>query len=63
MSFKPLHQLLRVASHLLDQAATEVRTADLEPVAENIDRGALASRGLGYEKLDQLTMEVLLGVR
>jgi len=32
-------------------------------LAENIDRGALASRGLGYEKLDQLTMEVLLGVR
>jgi xylose isomerase len=32
-------------------------------LAENIDRVALASRGLGYEKLDQLTMEVLLGVR
>ena len=27
------------------------------------DRIALASRGLGYERLDQLTMEVLLGVR
>ena len=24
---------------------------------------AIASKGLGYEKLDQLTMEVLLGVR
>jgi len=24
-NLKPLHQLLRVASHLLDQAATEVR--------------------------------------
>src|SRR3954470_512684 len=32
-------------------------------LAENIDRAALASAGLGYEKLDQLTMEVLLGVR
>jgi xylose isomerase len=32
-------------------------------LAEPIDRVALASRGLGYEKLDQLTMEVLLGVR
>jgi xylose isomerase len=28
-----------------------------------IDRHALAARGLGYERLDQLTMEVLLGVR
>ena len=27
------------------------------------DRGALAAKGLGYERLDQLTMEVLLGVR
>ena len=28
-----------------------------------LDRKVLASRGLQYEKLDQLTMEVLLGVR
>jgi len=27
------------------------------------DRDALGARGLGYERLDQLTMEVLLGVR
>ena len=27
------------------------------------DRKALGARGLGYEKLDQLTIEVLLGVR
>ncbi len=27
------------------------------------DRRALSSRGLGYERLDQLTMDVLLGVR
>jgi xylose isomerase len=32
-------------------------------LAANIDRVEVASRGLGYEKLDQLTMEVLLGVR
>jgi len=32
-------------------------------LAETHDRAALASRGLGYEKLDQLTMEVLMGVR
>ena len=27
------------------------------------DREALGARGLGYEKLDQLTIEVILGVR
>ena len=27
------------------------------------DRKALGARGLGYEKLDQLTIELLLGVR
>jgi xylose isomerase len=27
------------------------------------DRAALAGRGLGYERLDQLTMDLLLGVR
>ena len=32
-------------------------------LAANLDRVALAGRGLNYEKLDQLTMEVLLGVR
>jgi xylose isomerase len=31
--------------------------------ARTFDRAALASRGLGYERLDQLTTEVLLGVR
>lgn len=38
MTLKSLHQLLRVASHLLDQAAEEVRSNDLEPVRENIER-------------------------
>jgi xylose isomerase len=31
--------------------------------AETFDRAALASRGLKYERLDQLTVEILLGVR
>jgi len=30
---------------------------------QEFDRGALAVKGLAYERLDQLTMEVLLGVR
>lgn len=38
MTYKPLHQLLRVASHLLDQAAADVRATSLEPVDENIQR-------------------------
>ena len=29
----------------------------------SFDRKALGARGLGYEKLDQLTIELLLGVR
>jgi xylose isomerase len=32
-------------------------------LATPFDRVALAHRGLGYERLDQLTMELLLGVR
>jgi xylose isomerase len=32
-------------------------------LAAAFDRTSIASRGLGYERLDQLTMEVLLGVR
>ena len=31
--------------------------------AENFDRSALSGRGLKYERLDQLTVEILLGVR
>lgn len=33
-----IHQLLRVASRLLDQAASEIRDAQLEPVRGNIRR-------------------------
>jgi xylose isomerase len=32
-------------------------------LARQFDRSAISSKGLAYEKLDQLTMEVLLGVR
>ena len=32
-------------------------------LAATFDRAALAGRGLGYERLDQLTMDLLLGVR
>ncbi len=32
-------------------------------LAQNFDRTAMAAKGLNYERLDQLTMEVLLGVR
>jgi xylose isomerase len=31
--------------------------------AQAFDRSAVAGRGLKYERLDQLTVEVLLGVR
>ncbi|MDQ2747563.1 MAG: FGGY family carbohydrate kinase, partial [Acidobacteriota bacterium] len=31
-------------------------------LSENFDRHALASKGLQYEKLDQLTMDILFGV-
>lgn len=31
--------------------------------AQPFDRATIASRGLKYERLDQLTVEVLLGVR
>jgi xylose isomerase len=31
--------------------------------SHSFDRRALGARGLNYERLDQLTMELLLGVR
>ena len=31
--------------------------------AQPFDRAAIASRGLKYERLDQLTVELILGVR
>jgi xylose isomerase len=38
-----------------------VRAADI--LARSFDREALGKRGLAYESLDQLTVELLLGVR
>jgi hypothetical protein len=32
-------------------------------LARDLDRAELASQGLKYERLDQLTMDILLGVR
>jgi len=32
-------------------------------LARSFDRGEIASKGLRYERLDQLTVEVLLGAR
>jgi xylose isomerase len=34
-----------------------------ELLAQNFDRAEMASKGLKYERLDQLTMDILLGVR
>jgi xylose isomerase len=45
-----------------DLSAHSTRKAEAL-LAESFDRAALAERGLAYERLDQLTMEVLLGVR
>ncbi len=45
-------------------APTKYSAAHREALLDReFDRVALASQGLGYERLDQLTMEVLLGVR
>jgi xylose isomerase len=32
-------------------------------LAREFDRGELSAKGLRYERLDQLTMDILLGVR
>jgi xylose isomerase len=34
-----------------------------ELLSQNFDRAELSSKGLRYERLDQLTMDILLGVR
>ncbi|MFP4394474.1 MAG: xylose isomerase [Anaerolineales bacterium] len=48
------------ASRYLTPYSAEAATA---LKAHTFDRAAIAARGLGYEKLDQLTNELLLGVR
>ena len=47
----------------LPQINTFKREAAAALKAHVFDRPALGARGLGYEKLDQLTIEVLLGIR
>ena len=34
-----------------------------ELLSTNFDRGGIAARGLHYERLDQLTIDILLGAR
>jgi xylose isomerase len=61
---KEIQALLRETNTGKAASAEKYSTAGRDALlAETVDRVALASRGLGYEKLDQLTMEVLLGVR
>lgn len=65
MTLKSLHQLLRVASHLLDQAAEEIRANDLDPVRENIERigraliEVIEVQRLIYEEQPELTPKSL----
>jgi xylose isomerase len=60
-------QALVAASHTASQPApalspySPAHRDDL--LARPFDRRVLAGRGLGYERLDQLTMEVIMGVR
>jgi xylose isomerase len=49
--------------HAASPALTYSASHRDELQAQTFDRAALSSKGLGYERLDQLTMEVLLGVR
>jgi xylose isomerase len=61
---KEIQALLRETTSGKAGSAEKYSTAGRDALlAENVDRVALASRGLGYERLDQMTMEVLLGVR
>ena len=60
-------QAIVAAAHAAGQPAPSFSTysaAQRDSVLNApLDRKVLASRGLQYEKLDQLTMEVLMGVR
>jgi len=46
-----------------DERSAQALAERDELLATVFDRVALARKGLAYERLDQLTMEVLLGVR
>jgi xylose isomerase len=57
---REIQELLGVQGSASGSGSLPERNALL---AQNFDRAALAVKGLAYERLDQLTMEVLLGVR
>lgn len=57
-----IKELGGTASDLPSVAEYSARSGD-KLLGHTFDRVALASRGLGYERLDQLTIEVLMGVR
>ncbi len=57
-----IKELGGTASDLPAVAEYSARGGD-KLLGHTFDRVALASRGLGYERLDQLTIEVLMGVR
>jgi xylose isomerase len=52
--------MVQEAGHTNMQYSAQARDALLK---RSFDRIALASKGLAYERLDQLTTEVILGVR
>ena len=60
-------QSIVAAAHRAGQPAPSVATYSAATrdavLGAPLDRKVLASRGLGYERLDQLTVEILLGVR
>ena len=55
-----IQALVQETGHMQIQYSAEGRDSLLN---RNFDRVALASKGLAYERLDQLTTEVILGVR
>ena len=55
-----IQALVQETGHMQIQYSAESRDSLLN---RNFDRVALASKGLAYERLDQLTTEVILGVR
>lgn len=55
--------LAKVPAGTLPKVGAYTRTTANALKAHSFDRKALGARGLGYEKLDQLTLEVILGVR